>query len=251
MGKLSEIRDSNKIDEARYKGIYTALTDYINDSQLADETPLTLFELMSYYSVTQENILIYRIDAAVPFLMGAKFFRDEITGIIELAIQKEKDLKRNGKFTLLIDTYRLNHILNLCTQADGKGKVFKKDIEQVKKDKCIIHSHKAEQEKQRELINCGFIKPSDEPSNGDTETQKNKQPSSKTTNKQEEVIAALALLYLKGQHIEAPDKGHYAAAETLIQAFQLSLPSYGVNKTVVSQEKLANYIKNGLNRLKD
>ncbi len=122
--------------ENRYKGIFTAITDYIQEREVVD-SPSDILAIMTYFDALRHNILGFRVDAPVPFYVGI-FNHQERERIIRLAVEENRDVKYCGKPIILIDTYRLNHIIDLCLSTNIKGKVLIKDINKVKEEKRFL-----------------------------------------------------------------------------------------------------------------
>lgn len=239
---LSAIDD---IDD-RHKGTYTALIDYIK-ARGTTETPESLFAIMRHFNIDDENSYTHKINAPIPFIMATGLSGKELTRLLNRSVELKKDILRNSGHMLLIDSHRLTAILDLCLSKEPNEKIYPKEINSIsKKDKRVIQHGYALNHKEIELIEDGYLQDDTiEPISIE------KTPSTKTTNKQEEVIAALALICLQGSYQGKHGKGHYEAAKTLLQYFELELPKYGITQKIISDEKLAEYINNGIERIKD
>lgn len=79
------------------------------------------------------------------------------------------------------------------------------------------------------------------------EDMNDSKPNQKTLNKQNEVIAALAMSMMKGN---LEKKGIRASAQTIIQQLDIEAGALGIKNGIISDSKLAEYIKDGLERIK-
>ncbi len=136
MSVAKQLKQKSIKGEDRYKGIFTAITDYINKNNITD-SPSDILAIMTHFDALRHNIIGFKVNAPVPLYVGF-YNRTEKENIIRLAVEQNRDIKYYGKATILLDTYRLNHIIDLCLATDFDGKVLIKDINKVKEEKRFL-----------------------------------------------------------------------------------------------------------------